>query len=313
MVDQKRENHYQVRLENLCRVQHGVVSASQATSCGASPAYQARSGRWDRMLPGVYRLSAFPRTWHQDLMAAVLAGGDGTLVSHMAAGALHGLEGVTRQAVEVTMARRRGARSLPGVIVHRSPHLERVDMDKVDRVPVTTVTRTLIDLGAVADRDTLERAVESALRSRQTSTRLLRQRLASVGAKGRAGTATLRMVLADRLDAPPTGSELETRFVQLCRRAGLPTPLRQHAVVTGGGLPRCDFAFERARVLVELDGYATHGSPADHRRDLRRQNAILLARQGWVLLRYSWDDVVHHPADVVADLREALSIHVPVR
>jgi very-short-patch-repair endonuclease len=285
-----------------------VVSTRQARSFGVNRQYLARSQRWKWVSPGLYRLAAIPTSWRAQLMGAVLAGGHPTLASHRSAALLWGLDGVSEELIEVTMPRNRNRIRICSdpVIVHRSTHLDSVDAYTRDNIPVTGVTRTLIDLASVVDRETLESALESGLRMSQTSLRDLRRRLAVLGGRGKSGTATLRAVLADREDSAPTESELETRFVQLCRRGGLGVPLRQYPVFTDRLVARCDFAFVDAGVLIELDGYARHSSPADHQRDLTRQNALMLARVGWIVLRYSWNDVVHESAKVVSDLRQAL-------
>lgn len=92
----------------------------------------------------------------------------------------------------------------------------------------------------------------------------------------------------------------------MCRRFGLPQGTRQHEVAANGWLAWVDFAWPDVRVLVELEGYGHHGTPADHRHDMRRQNVVVLARPGWTVLRYGWDDVVEHPDGVARELGSAL-------
>lgn len=230
------------------------------------------------------------------------------MVSHRAAVLLHGLDGRRKEVVEISVPVAFQPRKRNGVVVHRVTQLDDTDRDNVDDIPVTTVTRTLIDLGAVADADTVERALESALRNRRTSLGLLHKRLEAVGGRGRPGTATLRALLASRLYQAPTGSDLETRFVQVCRRYRLVAPTRQHQVDAQGRVARVDFAWEDRKVLVELDGYRWHGTPADHRHDMQRQNAVVRNRPGWILLRYGWHDLAERPAGVADELRAVLAI-----
>lgn len=257
----------------------------------------------------VYRHTTYPPSWRQLLMAAVLAGGPGTVVSHRAAARLHGLDGAFGELVEVTVDRCHNYRSHPGVTVHRGDPVGALDVERVEHIPVTTVTRTLIDLGTKVDIETLELALESGLRCRRTSLRLLRQRLDALGSRGRPGVAAIRRVLALRGEAPATGSAMETRYVQLLRRAELPEGIRQYVVSEGGRfVAKADFAHPEEHVLVELDGWQTHGTPGALRDDLDRQNAILLALPGWTLLRYTWDEIVHHPEQVIAQQRQALGL-----
>ena len=178
--------------------------------------------------------------------------------------------------------------------------------DDRERLPVTTAARTLIDLGSVVDDDTLERALESALRDDRTSLRQLHRRLEALSRRGRPGLARVRRVLGRRVGGGPSDSELETRFVRLLRRARMPLPVRQHEVRLGGRLlARADLAYPEARLLIELDGWSAHGTRAAFHADRRRQNSMVMA--GWTLLRFTWADVVESPAAVVAALHGALA------
>jgi very-short-patch-repair endonuclease len=113
-------------------------------------------------------------------------------------------------------------------------------------------------------------------------------------------------VLDRRLEGGPSESELETRFVQLLRRARLPRPVRQHEVWLGGRVvARADLAYPGQRLLIELDGWSAHGTKRAFRSDRRRQNSLVLA--GWTLLRFTWADVVESPAAVVAAVHGALA------
>jgi very-short-patch-repair endonuclease len=72
----------------------------------------------------------------------------------------------------------------------------------------------------------------------------------------------------------------------------------------GRFLGRVDVGYPDQRIAIELDGFATHGSPAALQRDLRRQNRIVL--EGWLVLRFTWADVVERPGEVAATVARAL-------
>jgi REase_MTES_1575 len=93
-----------------------------------------------------------------------------------------------------------------------------------------------------------------------------------------------------------TRSELEVRFLELCRRAGLPAP-DVNTVIEG---MEVDFAWPAVRVAVEVDGWETHGTRTAFGRDRRRAAALALA--GWILLRFTHDDVVRDPGYVIETL-----------
>ncbi len=119
--------------------------------------------------------------------------------------------------------------------------------------------------------------------------------------------AALRRVLARRpIGAATTESELETRFLQLVREAGLPPPVPQYVVREAGRfMARIDLAYPERRLAIELDGYGPHRSVGAFRRDRNRQNGLALL--GWTVLRFTWEDVVEHKEAVVATLTRALA------
>jgi very-short-patch-repair endonuclease len=118
------------------------------------------------------------------------------------------------------------------------------------------------------------------------------------------GRARVAAVL--RLVDPESGSVLESLCRVLLHQAGLAPEQTQLVVRTAAGrwIGRVDFAWSAARLVVETDGFAFHADRTSFREDRRRGNALVLA--GWRVLRFSWEDVVHHPEDVVAAVREAL-------
>ena len=195
--------------------------------------------------------------------------------------------------------------------------LRRLTSDEVTEcngLRVTTVARTLVDLGEVVGSNLIERALESALRKRYVSAAGLSQKLAA--APKLHGTSALRLLLAERPPGlPPTDSDAETLFLQLARGIGLPPPERQFPVRTPDGLFRLDFAWPAVRVAVEIDGASTHASRAALRRDLRRQNSVVsvLTGDGWLLLRFTWEDIVDPVAAVrtAGKLRQAWRMGLP--
>jgi very-short-patch-repair endonuclease len=235
-------------------------------------------------------------------------------VFRRSAAALWGLDGFVRGGVPlpVELAVTRGAGSSKGPYrLLRVRSFGPGDLAVFEGLPVTSVKRTLIDLGQVADSGLMERALESALRTSRVTVQELQATLQAVPALR--GTRALRSLLAARPPGQvPTESDAETLFVQLVRRAGLPPPQRQFVVRTPEGDFRLDHAWPEVRVAVEIDGAATHASPAALARDLRRQNMILLALSlaGWVLLRFTWADLVcePHTSQCIRRLHEAWSL-----
>ena len=246
--------------------------------------------------------------WRHDLYAAIFSCSPRVRATvacfRRTAAALWGLDGVEPGIVELAAT---SGRASSGSL-YRPRSFEPAEIAQVDGLRVTSVTRTLLDLGQVVGPEIIERALESALRKRHVSVDALVEAVAAVPRLRGAGA--LRSVLAGRPPgAPPTESDAETLFLQLARRAGLPEPLRQFSVPTSERAFRLDFAWPLRRVAVEIDGAATHASREALRSDLRRQNRLLLSMvpAGWALLRFTWDDLVdpRFAAQVVDRLREA--------
>ena len=293
-------------LSELARQQHGVVSLTQLLALGWSESTvrsRVKAGRLHRLHTGVYavghRVVGGDGWW----MAAVLACGDGAVLSHRSAAALWGIRPTARSRIDVISPGRAG-RSRVGIEVHRPGGLTSSDVTRRRGIPATTVARTLLDLAAVVDRQALEKAINEAEVLRLFDLKVTNASLER--APRHRGAAALRETFAhlDPLQAR-TRSELEGRFLALCRTAGLPPPEVNAWIELDGQQVEVEFLWRRQRVAVETDSYAFHSTRRAFRRDRRRLQ--LFARAGWLAIPLSWDDVVKKPEEVVRTLRELLS------
>jgi very-short-patch-repair endonuclease len=285
---------------NLAAQQHGVITRAQLLAGGLtrdSVDHLVASGVLVVRHPGVYRVVAVPLTWHVILSAAVLAGGPNALASHRAAAHLWRLRGCGPAPPELLAPPERRIR-LPGVITHRSDTIGPADRAIHDGIAVTSVARTLVDLGAVAPR-LVESALEDARFQGLVSPAWMWRTVQRLAVPGRRGLAVMRDVL-ERCDPSqaPTESILEDRFLRIARQAGY-APTRQVRV----GDMRLDFFFDPLPLIAEVDGRRWHSAVADQRRDRRRDNR--LRAMGLHVVRFTWIDVNHFPADVRADLDAA--------
>jgi very-short-patch-repair endonuclease len=231
-----------------------------------------------------------------------MATSPGAAVSHRAAAAIYGLDGFNGSSAPIEVSSTHKIRTRHGIVAHRVAKLPHCDLNRHEGLVVTSPTRTIIDLAGCVDEERLRIALDSALRQRLTSIAHLKRRLKELGTRGRRGAAAIgRLLRLYRCEAP-SGSVLETKFENLCRRHHLDGFTRQYPV----GQFRVDFAWPKSKVLVELDGFTYHANRSDHGRDLRRQNLLALKQPGWVLLRFNWFDVVAQPEAVVRTLRSAL-------
>jgi len=217
-------------------------------------------------------------------MAAVLSCGKGAVLSHGSAAALWGLLRPVDGPVDVSAPSRNGRAKRRGIRLHRSASLGAVDREDVNtrgplvtvrnRIPVTTVARTIEDVEGVLPPKLVRRATRQA-------------ELAGY----RVGATKPRR----------TRSDLEDDFLSFCERQALPRP----EVNVKIGRFEIDFVWRDRGVAVETGDFRYHrGNVAfedDHARELE------LRRRGFAARRYTGQQLDEQPDLVAADLREVLA------
>jgi very-short-patch-repair endonuclease len=249
-----------------------------------------------RMYPNVYSVAP-PALLRPEArwLGAVLACGDGAVLSHRSAAVLWGLLQERWNFVDVTTPRR-GRKGTEGIRLHRTRRLDVSEITIVREIPVTTVERTLLDLADVVPLRVLRRAARQA--------EVLRLPVGSPREKahGRRGAPSLSALSSQRAEISMTRSELESRFLRLCRRYGIPQPERNPHIE---GKER-DFVWRDARLVVETDGHATHGTRFAFEDDRARD--LALVRAGWRVVRFTHAQIALDAADVAAAMRDLLGL-----
>lgn len=256
-----------------------------------------------RVAPGVWRVNGAPATWEQQLRIGLLYLGDDAMVSHDAAAQLHGFDRTPPDRIEYLVPRAERRWSLPIGLLHTSTRIERLDRVRVDGWPVTSATRTVLDLAMrQPGRERLEAAIDSAIRMRLSAPIVLQRRLERLRGPGRWGCR-----LVDELTIDAGGeSVLERRFLELLRRNGLPRPTTQRWFrVEGRSIGRADFSFDEQQMVIEVSGGRGHSSPAERAKDAQRRNE--LQDIGQQVFEYTWEDVTRRPSYVVRTMRERLA------
>jgi len=278
--------------------QHGVVTRAQLEQAGISRHVVDRHVRMRYCRPvhaGVYQVGPVVAPLARE-MAAVLACRLAA-VSHWSAAHLHKL-GPARTAdepVHVTIPCARLVRRA-GIRTHRSD-LPESEVTRIDGIPVTSLARTLLDLSTVASARELERAMAIAERTRGG----LDEVRSFLDRRGTRGRARRLHDLLDRETVPALArSEAEERLLALIRKGGLTEP-EMNVVLHGHEV---DCYWRRARLVVEVDGYAYHASKAAFVRDRQRDSA--LAAAGIQVLRLSWQQVAHEREKTLVQLAQAL-------
>ena len=281
------------RIAALARRQHGVVATGQLVDLGLTNqaiAKRAAAGRLHRLHRGVYAVGHPIVNRHGRWMAAVLACGPGAVLSHRAAGALWELRPGAPTPIDVTVPR--SGRRRPGLKLHRPRNLPVEEMTVHAGIPVTTPSRTLLDLASVLSPHRLERALDQAELQRLTDYPALEAMARAHARHG--GARDLRAALSRHVAGEaPTRSDLESLFVGVCRAHALPAPRANVRI----GEHTVDFLFAADGLIVEIDSWRYHRSRARFEADRRRDATHLAA--GLRTLRIT-DAQLEHDAESVA-------------
>jgi Transcriptional regulator, AbiEi antitoxin/Protein of unknown function (DUF559) len=287
-------------LSALAKRQHGVISRRQLIDGGLGVRTISRrveAGQLHQLHRGVYLFGDGRVNRRAEWMAAVLACGDAALLSHRSACALWGFARSKRVPIDVTSAI---GRQRPGIAVHEGGICNE-DRAKVDRIPVTTVARTLFDVAEVKDEDGLWRAAEEADRLRLLSV----QDLEAVCGRcpGRRALRPIRRLI-DAVRMPEdTQSPLEDRILELCREYNLPMPVTGTTVLGH----EADAFWPAQRVTVEADSWKFHGHREAFERDRTRDAAMQV--EGYRVIRLTHRRLMREPAAIADQLRLLLEPH----
>jgi very-short-patch-repair endonuclease len=286
----------------LAARQYGLVTGRQLADLGlATSAVTARgrAGRLHRVHRGVYAVGHPLLSRRGAWLAAVLAIAPDAMLSHRAAAALWDLMAPRPGRIDVTAPDRNGRERRSAIVVHRS-RIPDPDRTVQDRIPVTSVARTLLDLAAILDRAALERAYARAERLQILDTRALAGLIER--ANGRRGLRALAaLISSDTSAATRAASDLEHALLDLVREHGLPTP-EVNAFVAGYEV---DAYWPQARLVVEADGYEFHSDRSAFERDHAKLGRLLLA--GYRVLPVTYRQVTREGAWVAGAIARLLT------
>ncbi|MGI8461719.1 MAG: hypothetical protein ACR2OC_08815 [Solirubrobacterales bacterium] len=286
------------------RHQHGVIARWQLIGLGMhEQAIKRRiaNGRLYRIHYGVYAVGRPELTRFGEWMAAVLACGPGALLSHESAAMLLGMLPFRPGRIHVT-CRSGSDRRIPGLVVHRRPSVNSDEIGTCRHIPLTSPTRTLIDLATCLPARHLEAAVNDADKLDLIDPESLREALEDHA--GEPGVRALRKLL-DRDTFRLTDSELERRFMRIVRAAGLPLPDTQVRHERG----RTDFTWTELGLVVETDGLRYHRTPSTQAEDNRRMQAHVAA--GRTAIRFSHYEVRHEARRISTTLGKLVDRLIP--
>ena len=292
----------------LARAQWGVVSTWQLRRLGVSKDTidgWLRGGRLYRLHRGVYALGHPVLTAEGRALAAVLACGEGAVLSHRSAARHWGLiasDGTT--GIDVSAARSR--ENAPGIRIHRPRRLAPQDVTVHRGIPITSVARTFLDVAPLTASGGFEAMLGQAEILQLYDLRAFEDVVDRAG--GHRGRG--RFARAIGREPKLTRNALERRFLALVRGAGMTVPIVNEPLdVVGHPGIKPDFHWPAERVIVETDGRETHLTRAAFQADRRRDAA--LAADGYIVLRFTWADVRDQPAVIVDRLRAVFARRGP--
>jgi hypothetical protein len=259
-------------------------------------------GRLVRHYRGVYSVGHVQHTPEARWIAAVMACGRCAVLSHLDAAVLWKIYATNGTTIHVTTTSRSG-RTPPGIKVHRARKLDPADTTQKDRIPVTTVARTLVDLTDLLPSDRILRAMREAEYLKLLDLDTL---IAAVQrANGRKQLTKLTKAIERHTPGQIVRDELEHLFLELVHAVGLPAPETNVKIRTRRRTYTVDCLWRDQGVAVELDGRAAHMRAAAFEEDRARDAALTAV--GLRLLRFTWRRLTEEPEDVLAELEATLS------
>jgi hypothetical protein len=290
-------------LAAVATAQRGLVTLHQLAAMGigeGAVANRVSGGRLHRVFPAVFSVGHSYVTPEARCLAAVLACGDGSFLSHRAGAWRWRILEPLPWRIDVIVPRT-GRTGCRGIAVHRPRCVPESEVTILDGIRVATVARVLLDLGDVMST----RAQLGCVREAEVKGVLDRAELQAVleRAPRRRGSRALKLFLGTTREAD-VRSRIERPFLDLCHRAGLPEPEANMPLTVAGRWLRPDFLWRDLKVIVETDGAGTHYTISAFESD-RRRDADLLAA-GYVVLRFTRRRLKEDRAGVVETVRNVL-------
>ncbi|WP_027342568.1 type IV toxin-antitoxin system AbiEi family antitoxin domain-containing protein [Hamadaea tsunoensis] len=290
-----------VALRRLASRQQGLFTRGQARDLGFS-AYQIRrriqAGEWLVVAGAALAVAGLPVT-ERVRERAILLDLPGAVLAGPSAARRHGLSSADRR---VFVAVGDVARPAPPGVVHLRDQVGPGDLTRHEGCPVTIAVRTVFDCLRVLPEHQALALLDEAVRAGLTTVDEVGERVHAHA--GRRDAPRLARLMRSAGRGGRTAAE--RLLARLLSAAGIDGWTGQEPIFDQAGLiGPAGFAFPGARLIVEVDSHARHGSPGAFQRDRERQNR--LAAAGWNVLRFTWADVVQRPAYVVAAVQGMLA------
>lgn len=293
------------RVAQLAGRQFNRVSRDQLAALGLSNsaiAHRVAAGRLVAVEEGVFAIA--PALEHDEWgrwMAATLTA-PGSVLSHRSAASAWGIWGLPRSLETVTRPGSGGPRRHGGVLAFRSSTLNG-ECTTLREIPITSVSRTLLDLArGVSDR-ALARSVREAVRLELVTIHALGDTLGRC--RGRRGSRRLADTVARYTGLPleRARSGAEIRALEILRSARRALPKLNQRIAG----EEADLSWVASRLIIEIDGQPFHLDAGEDARKQARWEAA-----GWRVARIPAEDVYERPGRLLG-LAPASSVPERVR
>jgi very-short-patch-repair endonuclease len=285
----------------IAGAQRGQASRAQLLEAGVHTQAIVRRVRNGRLIPrhrGVYAVGHAAQVEFADETAALLACGPTAVLSHHSAATIWGLRPGIARPIHVTVPAGKHGLRADDVVVHRSSTLTKADVTTHKDLPVTSPTRTVLDVaGTLPETDTAY-VLEEGLANRLLTEAAIHELLRRAG--NHPGAHALARVMRSR-EGGLSESNAQRRLLELIREAALPIPQIERPILDY----RADLYWPHLRLIVEVDGYQSHGTRGAFEHDRRRDARLQAA--GYVVIRISAIQIEREPLAVIARLAQALA------
>jgi hypothetical protein len=272
---------------------------SEAISRGLLTKGMLRSSSWRRLYRDVYLHEEIAIDHRVSCEAAALLLPPGAAIAGLSAAYVWGVTPLSVDEVTVIVPRGQRMKIQPGLLV-RHGALPPSDVVSLLGIPVTTALRTAFDLARELPPVEAVIALDTFLKKQRINPARLSDYLEARPSWPGVKAARVALSRSDPLSESP----METRTRLLIADSDLPMPVSQYKIFNGERfIARVDFAYPDSLLALEYEG--------DHhrRRDVFRSDIDRLNRMrllGWTVLRFTADDILRYPDNLLAQIRLAL-------
>lgn len=266
--------HRNAQIAAIAGRQHGLITTAQLVGAGLSRSGVRRrlqNGSLHTVRRGVHSMSSGPMSREAEWLAPLLSLGDDAVVGYFGAIILLGHWKWPLAGNLDVITRCLHRHSMTDVCVHHSAGLLRRDWTRRERIRITSLPRTLLDLGERLSAWRLTNVMHEAARRNALPVKRIND--VADRNRGRAAVTVLRHALRLHLaGSAGTMSDLEDQFLALVMAAGLPEPLVNHRYTRPDGTSiRPDLWWPEHALVAEVDG-SPHGRFATKIDDKHRDN-----------------------------------------